>query len=164
MVLSYGRNCGIDDGQAVSLRGQGNSGINGGPSGDLIISVSIRRHPRFQREGTSIYLDQPVSFVQATLGGELEIDTVDGKVKWDLPAGTQPDTTFRLRGKGVPVLNGRGRGDQFVTVKVQVPTSLNREQREALEKFNEAMGGSVPGDDSPIKNFFENREKKKKKK
>jgi len=155
---------GIDDGQAVSLRGQGNSGINGGPAGDLLISVSIRPHAKFQREGTSIYLDQPVSFAQATLGCELEIDTVDGKVKWNLPAGTQPDTTFRLRGKGVPVLNSRGRGDQFVTVKVQVPTSLTKEQREALEKFDEAMGGSVPDDDSPIKNFFENREKKKKKK
>jgi len=155
---------GIDDGQAVSLRGQGNSGINGGPAGDLLISVSIRPHPKFQREGTSIYLDQPVSFTQATLGCELEIDTVDGKVKWNLPAGTQPDTTFRLRGKGVPVLNSRGRGDQFVTVKVQVPTSLTKEQREALEKFDETMGGSVPEDDNPIKNFFENREKKKKKK
>jgi len=155
---------GIDDGQAVSLRGQGNSGINGGPAGDLLISVSIRPHAKFQREGTSIYLDQPVSFAQATLGCELEIDTVDGKVKWNLPAGTQPDTTFRLRGKGVPVLNSRGRGDQFVTVKVQVPTSLTKEQREALEKFDEAMGGSVPEDDNPIKNFFENREKKKKKK
>ena len=155
---------GIDDGQAVSLRGQGNSGINGGPAGDLLISVSIRPHPKFQREGTSIYLDQPVSFAQATLGCELEIDTVDGKVKWNLPSGTQPDTTFRLRGKGVPVLNSRGRGDQFVTVKVQVPTSLTKEQREALEKFDEVMGGSVPEDDNPIKNFFENREKKKKKK
>ena len=155
---------GIDDGQAISLRGQGNGGINGGPAGDLIIAVSVRPDPRFQREGSSIYLEQPVSFVQATLGGELEIDTVDGKVKWNLPAGTQPDTTFRLRGKGVPIVNGRGRGDQFVTVKVRVPTSLNREQREALERFDDAMNGRSSEDEGPVKNFFDNLEKKKKKK
>lgn len=155
---------GIDDGQAISLRGQGNGGINGGPAGDLIIAVSVRPDPRFQREGSSIYLEQPVSFVQATLGGELEIDTVDGKVKWNLPAGTQPDTTFRLRGKGVPIVNGRGRGDQFVTVKVRVPTSLTREQREALEHFDAVMNGRSPEGEGPVKNFFDNLEKKKKKK
>jgi len=157
---------GIDDGQAVSLRGQGNSGTNGGPAGDLIIGVSVRSDPRFQREGFSIYLDQPVSFVQATLGAELEIDTVDGKVKWNLPAGTQPGTTFRLRGKGVPILNGRGRGDQFVTVRVEVPTSLTKAQWAALERFDDLMNGRTPDDDDdgPVKNFFEDLGKKKKKK
>ena len=156
---------GIDDGQAVSLRGQGNGGINGGPAGDLIIAVSVRPDPRFQREGSSIYLEQPVSFVQAALGAELEIETVDGKVKWNLPSGTQPGATFRLRGKGVPIVNGRGRGDQFVTVRVQVPSSLTAEQRRALERFDDAMNGRAPSgeDEGPVKGFFDNLEKKKKK-
>ena len=91
---------GIDNGQAVSLRGQGGAGRNGGPAGDLIISVTVRPHAFFKRDGTSVYLEQPVSFLQATLGAELEIPTIDGKVKWTLPEGTQPGTTFRLRGKG----------------------------------------------------------------
>ena len=155
---------GIDDGQAVSLRGQGNSGTNGGPAGDLIIAVSVRPDPRFRRESTSIYLDQPVSFVQATLGAELEIDTVDGKVKWNLPAGTQPGTTFRLRGKGVPYLNSHGRGDQFITVRVQVPTSLTKAQWSALEHFDDLMNGRSEEEEAPSKGFFEGRDKKKKRK
>lgn len=151
---------GIDDGQAVSLRGQGNGGVNGGPAGDLIIGVSVRPDPRFQRDGNDLYLEQPLSFAQAALGAELEIDTVDGKVKYNVPAGTQPGTTFRLRGKGVPSVSGRGRGDQFVTVRVTVPTSLNAEQREALQRFDAAMGG-VNVEENPVKNFFEKKKKKK---
>ena len=156
---------GIDNGQAISLRGQGGAGKNGGPAGDLIISVTVRPHPQFKRDGTSIYLEQPVTFLQATLGAELEIPTIDGKVKWTLPEGTQPGTTFRLRGKGIPSVNGRGRGDQFVTVMVQVPRNLSREQKEALRRFGEAMG-EVPkeGDESlgdEIKGFFDKRKKKK---
>ena len=119
---------GIDNGQAVSLRGQGGAGRNGGPAGDLLIGVTVKPHPIFRREGTSVYMDQPVSFVQAALGAELEIPTIDGNVKYDMPEGTQTGTTFRLRGKGIPGLGGRGRGDQYVTVKVQVPTGLNKEQ------------------------------------
>ena len=83
---------------------------NGGPAGDLLISVTVRPHEFFKRDGTSVYLEHPVTFLQATLGAELEIPTIDGKVKWSLPAGTQPGTTFRLRGKGIPSVNGRGRG------------------------------------------------------
>ena len=151
---------GIDDGQAVSLRGQGNGGVNGGPAGDLIIGVSVRPDPRFQRDGNDLYLEQPVSFAQAALGAELEIDTVDGKVKYNMPAGTQPGTTFRLRGKGVPSVSGRGRGDQYVTVRVTVPTSLTSEQREALQRFDAAMGGASV-EENPVKNFFEKKKKKK---
>ena len=131
---------GIDDGQAVSLRGQGNAGKNGGPAGDLLISVTVRPHEFFKRDGTSVYLEHPVTFLQATLGAELEIPTIDGKVKWSLPAGTQPGTTFRLRGKGIPSVNGRGRGDQYVTVTIETPRDLNREQKEALKKFSETLG------------------------
>ena len=150
---------GIDDGQAVSLRGQGNAGKNGGPAGDLIVGIRIKPHTQFRRDGTTVLYEQPVSFYRAAMGGELEIPTIDGKVKWSLPAGTQPGTTFRLRGKGIPELRGRGRGDQYVTIKVQVPTSLSADQRAALEAFGESMGEEVP--EGVVKSFFEKRKKKK---
>ena len=150
---------GIDDGQAVSLRGQGNAGTNGGPAGDLIVGIRIKPHSQFQRDGTTVLYEHPISFYQAAMGAELEIPTIDGKVKYNLPAGTQTGTTFRLRGKGIPELRGRGRGDQYVTVKVQVPTSLNAEQREALNAFGAAMGESVP--EGGLKGFFEKKKKKK---
>ena len=150
---------GIDDGQAVSLRGQGNAGKNGGPAGDLIVSIRVRPSAQFRRDGTTVLYEHPVSFVQAALGAELEIPTIDGKVKYTLPAGTQSGTTFRLRGKGIPELRGRGRGDQYVTVRVQVPTSLNGEQREALHAFAAAMGEEVP--EGGVKGFFDKYKKKK---
>ncbi len=149
---------GIDDGQTVSLRGQGNAGKNGGPSGDLLVTVSIKPHPKFRRDGTTVYMEQSVSFTQAALGAELEIDTLDGKVKWTLPAGTQPGTTFRLRDKGIPQLRGRGRGDQLITVRVEVPKKLSSGQREALEAYAAAMGEDV---DTEGKSFFDKRKKKK---
>ena len=105
--------------------------------------------------------EQPVSFYQAALGAELEIPTIDGKVKYTLPAGTQTGTTFRLRGKGIPELRGRGRGDQYVTVTVQVPTSLTAEQRSALEAFGEAMGEKGAAAESGVKGFFDKRKKRR---
>ena len=152
---------GIDDGQAISLRGQGNAGKNGGPAGDLIVAVHVKPHPQFHRDGTTVLYEQPVTFYQAVMGAELEIPTIDGKVKWTLPAGTQPDTTFRLRGKGIPSVNGRGRGDQYVTVKVQVPTNLNHEQKEALRAYGEAMGEIPPSPVDSVKSFFDKKKKKK---
>lgn len=151
---------GIDDGQAISLRGQGNAGKNGGPAGDLIVGVRVKPHPQFRRDGTTVLYEQPVSFFQAAMGAELEIPTIDGKVKYTLPAGTQPGTTFRLRGKGIPELRGRGRGDQYVTVRVQVPTSLNGEQKEALRAFAQSMGEDLP-EESGLKGFFDKRKKKR---
>jgi len=151
---------GIDDGQAVSLRGQGNAGKNGGPSGDLIVGIRVKPHPQFQRDGTTVLYEQPVSFYQAAMGAELEIPTIDGSVKWTLPAGTQPGTTFRLRGKGIPELRGRGRGDQFVTVRVQVPRSMTGEQKEALRAFGAAMGENV-GEEGGVKGFFDKHIKRK---
>ena len=151
---------GIDDGQAISLRGQGNAGKNGGPAGDLIVGVRVKPHPQFRRDGTTVLYEQPVSFFQAAMGAELEIPTIDGKVKYTLPAGTQTGTTFRLRGKGIPELRGRGRGDQYVTIRVQVPTSMNAEQKEALRAFAQAMGEEVP-EESGLKGFFDKRKKKK---
>ena len=152
---------GIDDGQTISMRGQGNSGQNGGPAGDLLITVSVTPDPRFERDGYDLYLEQPVSFTQAALGAELQIDTIDGKVKYNLPAGTQTGTTFRLRGKGVPTVNGRGRGDQYVTVRIMVPTSLTSEQRDALSRFAEAMGEGPIVHSTPVKDFFEKKKRKK---
>jgi molecular chaperone DnaJ len=156
---------GIDDGQAISLRGQGNAGKNGGPSGDLIVGVTIRPHPQFRRDGTSVYFSQTVSFSHATLGAELLIPTIDGTVKYNLPEGTQSGTTFRLRGKGIPVLNSHGRGDQFVTIAVQIPTGLSREQKDALRAFDAAMSGEVTpaeaGEEDRPKSIFDKKKKKK---
>ncbi|MCD8376358.1 MAG: molecular chaperone DnaJ [Oscillospiraceae bacterium] len=153
---------GIDNGQAISLRGQGGAGANGGPAGDLIVAVTVRPHPKFRRDGSTVLLDQPISFLQAALGAELTIDTIDGPVKYTLPAGTQTGTTFRLRGKGIPSVNGRGRGDQFVTVSVQVPTALTSAQKEALRAFAAAMG-EKPEEEKPKeqKTIFEKKKKKK---
>ena len=131
---------GIDNGQTISVRGQGHAGKNGGPSGDLLITITVRPHELFRREGTSVLCEAPITFAQAVLGAELEIPTIDGKVKYDLPEGTQSGTTFRLKGKGIPELNGRGRGDQYVTVYIETPRNLNREQKEALKKFAESVG------------------------
>jgi molecular chaperone DnaJ len=140
---------GIDDGQTFQLRGQGNSGANGGPAGDVLVTVSVRPHPLFMREGTTVHCEITVSFAQAALGCELEVPTLDGKVKYTVPEGCQPGTIFRLRGKGIPGLNGRARGDQLVHMVVDVPKSLNKRQREALLAFAEACG---EGDEKPPKN------------
>lgn len=142
---------GIDHGQTISLRGQGHAGKNGGPSGDLLITVMIRPHEMFRREGTSVFCEAPITFTQAVLGGELEIPTIDGKVKYDIPEGTQTGTVFRLKGKGIPVLNGRGRGDQYVTVNIETPRNLNHTQKEALKKFSESLG---EGNYEKRKSFF----------
>ena len=140
---------GIDNGQTISLRGQGHSGKNGGPAGDLLITVMVRPHEIFRRDGTAVFCEAPITFTQAVLGGTLEIPTIDGKVKYDIPEGTQTGTVFRLRGKGIPVLNGRG--DQYVTVNIETPRNLNREQKEALKKFSESLG---EGNYEKHKNFF----------
>ena len=133
---------GIDNGQTISIRGQGNAGKDGGPAGDLLITITVRPHELFRREGTSVLCEAPITFTQAVLGAELEIPTIDGKVKYTLPEGTQSGTTFRLKGKGIPSINGRGRGDQYVTVYIETPKNLNKEQKEALKKFAETMGES----------------------
>ena len=131
---------GIDNGQTISLRGQGHAGKNGGPNGDLLITVMVKPHDIFHREGTAVFCEAPITFTQAVLGAEMEIPTIDGKVKYTIPEGTQTGTVFRLRGKGIPVLNGHGRGDQYVTVTIETPKGLNKEQKEALRKFGETLG------------------------
>lgn len=126
---------GIDDRQTFTLRGQGDHGMNGGPAGDVNITVSVRPDPLFERDGYDIWCDIPITFVQATLGDEITVPTIDGKVSYRVPEGTQPGTVFRLRNKGVQYVNGRGRGDQYVRATVEVPRSLNNKQKELLKNF-----------------------------
>ncbi|MBE7002954.1 MAG: molecular chaperone DnaJ, partial [Ruminococcaceae bacterium] len=116
------------------------AGKNGGPNGDLLIVIAVRPHEIFRREGTSILCEAPITFTQAALGAELEIPTIDGKVKYAIPEGTQSGTTFRLKGKGVPGMGGRPRGDQYVTVYIETPRNLTKEQKAALRKFSELLG------------------------
>ena len=129
---------GIDDGQSVALRGQGGAGVNGGPAGDVIVTVSIRPHPLFQRDGYDIWCEVPISYAQACLGDKLIVPTIDGKVEYTMPAGTQPGTVFRMRGKGIQAVNGRGRGDQFVKVTLEVPKNLSDHQKELLRKLEDS--------------------------
>ena len=126
---------GINDGQSFVIRGQGDSGINGGPAGDITVTVSMRPHPIFERDGFDVWCDIPITFSQATLGDEITVPTIDGKVTYMVPEGTQPGTVFRLRNKGIPYVNGRGRGEQYVRVNIEVPTGLNSKQKEALREF-----------------------------
>ena len=133
---------GIDNGQAVRVRGEGCSGTNGGPSGDAIISVTVRPHELFQRDGANVLCEMPITFAQAALGAEIEVPTLDGKVRYRVPEGTQSGTTFRFKGKGMPYVGYKNRGDQLVTVVVETPTKLTREQKELLKKFDEAAEGT----------------------
>lgn len=134
---------GVDNGSVVSLRGEGEPGERGGPSGDLYIYIRVKPHRIFKRENENVYCNIPISFAQAALGDEITVPTLDGKVKQTIPEGTQSGTVFRLRGKGVPRLNSRGRGDQYVKVAVEVPRKLNREQKELLKQFDQLSGGDA---------------------
>ncbi|MBQ9979622.1 MAG: molecular chaperone DnaJ [Oscillospiraceae bacterium] len=136
---------GIDVGQAVPVRGQGHAGINGGPAGDLFVEVDVMPHVLFERQGNSVYSQFTVTIAQAALGYEAMVPTIDGKVKYKIPAGTQPGTVFRLRGKGIPVINSKARGDHFVTVNVAVPHDLDEEQKELLRKFAQLRGEKLEG-------------------
>lgn len=135
---------GIDNGQSTRMPGLGEPGINGGPRGDVLIEVIVGRHPIFQRQDFDIYSTVPISFAVAALGGEVLIDTVDGKVIYDVKAGTQTDTRIRLRGKGVPSWRNREvRGDHYVTLVVQVPDRLKPEAKELLKQFDELTGDTL---------------------
>ena len=129
---------GIDEGQSIQQRGQGNAGVNGGPAGDLFVTVSIRPHPIFTREGQDVYVEIPISFAQAALGDTLSVPTIDGRVEYKVPEGTQPGTVFRMKGKGIQNVNGRGRGDQYVSVKIDVPKNRSDKQKRLLREFEES--------------------------
>lgn len=137
---------GIDDGQTLSVRGQGSPGTKGGPAGDLLVTIRVKAHPKFKRDGYHIYSEMPIRFSQAALGDEVEVDTVDGKVKYTIAPGTQTGSVFRLKGKGVPYLRSSGRGDHYVTVKVQVPTKMNEKQKDALRMFDDLLEGREPAE------------------
>ncbi len=130
---------GIDHGQTFTLRGQGDAGANGGPAGDVLVTVSVAKDPVFERDGYDVWCDIPVTYSQAVLGDEITVPTIEGNVKYNIPEGTQPGTVFRLKGRGIPYVSGRGKGDQFVRVAVEVPRSLNQKQKEALRKFDEML-------------------------
>ena len=131
---------GIDNGQSFRLRGEGNCGSNGGPSGDVLVTVAIKKHPIFEREGANVLCEMPITFTQAALGAEIEVPTLDGKVRYSIPEGTQTGTTFRLRGKGIPYVGYKNRGDQYVTVVVETPTKLSKEQKDLLRKLDASLG------------------------
>ena len=126
---------GIDDDQSFALRGMGDAGANGGPSGDVIVMVTVRPSEVFQRDGYDVWVTVPITYSQAVLGDNVTVPSIDGKVEYTVPEGTQSGTTFRLRGKGIQYLNGRGRGDMYVKCEVEIPKKLNKTQREALKKF-----------------------------
>ena len=130
---------GIDDDQSIALRGMGDAGTNGGPNGDVIVTVTVKPDALFERDGYNVWVPVPIPYSQAVLGAKITVPTVDGKVEYDVPEGTQSGTTFRLRGKGIQYVNGRGRGDMYVKCEVEIPKKLNKAQREALKKFEETL-------------------------
>ncbi len=145
---------GVDNGNIIPLRGQGESGKNGGHSGDLYVNIMVSSHSKFKRKGFDIYTDTHISFGKASFGTSLKVATIDGDVKYDVPPGTQSGTVFRLKGKGVPRINGHGRGDQYVNVIVDVPKDLNEKQKEAIVMLMEA-NGEIPEGESGKKSIFE---------
>lgn len=131
---------GIDDGQTLSLSGQGEPGKNGGPAGDLLVAVRVKKHSVLKREGFDIFSEATISFTQAALGDEVKVTTLDGEVSMSIPAGTQPGVSFKLKGKGTEKLRGSGRGDQYVKINVAVPKKLNEKQKELLQQLKVSFG------------------------
>lgn len=143
---------GVESGMRLKLNGEGGQGTKGGANGDLYIAITVKDHPVFVREGNDVVCEVPISFPQAALGCEIEVPTLDGKVSMKIPEGTQSGKNFRLKGKGIPVLQGYGRGDQLVLINVETPSNLNKRQREILEEFAAVSGEEV----HPLKKgFFE---------
>jgi len=131
---------GINQGQVVPLRGQGNVGSNGGPSGDLLVEIYLKRHPIFTRQGMDVFCEVPITFTQAALGAQIEVPTLDGKATYEIPEGTQTGRQFMMSGVGVPQLNNsKRRGNQYFTVVVETPTKLTKEQKELLQKLDDSL-------------------------
>ena len=130
---------GIDDDQSLRLAGLGDAGANGGPAGDLIVLVSVRPDTLFERDGYDVHVTVPITYSQAVTGADVVVPTIDGKVQYTVPEGTQSGTVFRLRGKGIQYVNGRGHGDQYAKVVVEIPKKLTKTQREALRAFEDTL-------------------------
>ncbi|MBQ1464724.1 MAG: molecular chaperone DnaJ, partial [Ruminococcus sp.] len=130
---------GIDDGQTIRLSGQGDCGVNGGPSGDLLLNIVVKSHPLFKREGYDIHCDIPVTYAEAVMGAEITVPTIDGDVKYTISEGTQTGTVFRLKGKGVRKLHRTERGNQYVKIYVEVPKNLTKKQKELLKSFEDSL-------------------------
>ena len=143
---------GIDNGQIITMRGQGESGERGGPAGDLQVFITVRPHKYFKRRDFDLYCDVPISFTQATLGCEVDVPTLDKPVKYTVPEGTQPGTVFRIKGAGIQNLHGAGKGDLYVTMEVEVPRKLTEKQKELLRQFDESTTGR---EYEKKKSFFE---------
>ncbi|ACB84767.1 molecular chaperone DnaJ [Natranaerobius thermophilus] len=146
---------GVDNGTRLRVRGEGQAGTYGGPPGDLYVDISVKPHDTFKRDGTTVYSEINVSFVEAILGTEIEVPTLDGKSKLKIPAGTQPKTEFTLKGKGVPHFKRKGRGDQIVIVNVDIPKKLTQKQKQLVRELALSMGKNISSDES-----FLNRVKK----
>src|SRR5699024_8901941 len=140
-------------GNQMRLQGQGDAGLNGGPYGDLYIIFRVKPSDTFERQGAEIFYELPINFVQASLGDEVEVPTVHGKVKLKIPAGTQNGTTFRLKGKGAPRLRRTGNGDQHIKINVIIPSTLNEKQAELLRQYADASGMDVK--EQTDESFFE---------
>lgn len=149
---------GVDDGVPLTVRGHGDDGVNGGPAGDLTVTVNVRPDALFKRDGYDLWCDIPVTYMQAVFGEELTVPTIDGKVKYDMPEGTQPGTVFRLKNKGVQRLNGRGTGDLYVQIVVEVPKGLNSKQKDALKAYESQLNDK---NYEKRKGFFEKLKDKK---
>ncbi|MGN0613981.1 MAG: molecular chaperone DnaJ [Porcipelethomonas sp.] len=146
---------GIDDGQILRVGGQGDSGLNGGPSGDLNVMVSVRPHALFERDGSDIHCEIPITYTQAVLGDEITVPTIDGNVKYNIPEGTQTGTIFRLKGKGVKKLRRSDRGDQYVKVNIEVPKNLTKKQKELLKEYADSMKATETSHYQKRKGFFD---------
>jgi molecular chaperone DnaJ len=146
-VLSLKIPPGVDDGTRLRVTGEGEAGTFGGPPGDLYVVLKVREHPIFERRGNNLYCTIPVSITQAALGAEFKVPTLDGKVeRLRLPEGSQPGAVFRIRGRGVPSVDGHGQGDLYVSIQVLIPTRLSREQKHALE----LLGNGLRVDNKPL--------------
>jgi molecular chaperone DnaJ len=136
----------VEDGTRIRFSGGGEAGPFGGPAGDLYVVLHVKEHPFFVREGNDLHCVIPISIAQAAIGAELQVPTLEGEHTLKVPDGTQPGTTFRVRNKGVPVLNGHGKGDLYVEVRVQIPTKLNKRQKELLHELE----GTAKVDNQPV--------------
>jgi molecular chaperone DnaJ len=130
---------GIDNGQTLRITGEGDCGMNGGPAGNLNVSVTVRPHPIFNREGYDVHCEIPITYAQAVMGDEITVPTIDGNVKFAIPEGTQNGAKHRLKGKGIKYLQQDRRGDQYVKLYIEVPKNLNKKQKDLLKAFEDSL-------------------------